>query len=409
MFGITANSAAATSPSEMKRMLAPTSRSAATASSWRGRSSMITVTSPGSPPLRSAIFADHVLERLVEAEQSATRGPVGDLLHVDAGAGVEHRPALGEGDHRQRRGHPARGQRRALERVDGDVDDRRAAVADLLAVVEHRRLVLLALADHDDAVHRHRVEHQPHRVDGGAVGALLLAAADPAAGGERPRLGHPDQLEREVAVRLGAGADVLRDDVVFGGLGHCAERLDDGQKVAGGFRCAPPPLSTARKPPAMKIPSEASRAIEVAEGEADADVVRRRLVDEAVVGDQDEGGEADDRGQLAARPGELVAADDDPGEDDRGRRGRDQQPAQDREGVEAAAAVVALAADPVVGLVAGRRLGPARTTAGRGCRSGSAPATIPTISERLSFSRCPWARPYPLCASPRRLCRVARP
>ena len=28
------------------------------------------------------------------------------------------------------------------------------AVADLLAVVEHRRLVLLALADHDDALHR---------------------------------------------------------------------------------------------------------------------------------------------------------------------------------------------------------------------------------------------------------------
>ena len=36
-------------------------------------------------------------------------------------------------------------------------------VADLLAVEEHRRLVLLALADHDDAGHRDRVEHGAHR------------------------------------------------------------------------------------------------------------------------------------------------------------------------------------------------------------------------------------------------------
>ena len=73
---------------------------------------------------------------------------------------------------------PLRGQRRALERVDGDVDLRRRAVADLLAVVEHRRLVLLALADDDDAVHRDGVEHEAHRVDGGLVGGVLVAAAD---------------------------------------------------------------------------------------------------------------------------------------------------------------------------------------------------------------------------------------
>ena len=78
----------------------------------------------------------------------------------------------------------------------------RAAVADLLAVEEHRRFVLLALADHDDAVHRDRVEHEAHRVDGGAVGGQLVAAADPAGGGERRRLGDPDQLQREVAVGL---------------------------------------------------------------------------------------------------------------------------------------------------------------------------------------------------------------
>ena len=98
---------------------------------------------------------------------------------------------------------PQAQRRRPLERVDGDVDHRRAAVADLLAVVEHRRLVLLALADHDDAVHRDRVEHEAHRVDGGLVGGDLVAAADPAGGGQRRRLGDADQLQREVAVRLG--------------------------------------------------------------------------------------------------------------------------------------------------------------------------------------------------------------
>ena len=74
------------------------------------------------------------------------------------------------------------------------------AVADLLAVVEHRRLVLLALADDDDAVHRHGVEHEAHGVDGGAVGALLVAAAHPAGGGQRGGLGDPDELQGEVAI-----------------------------------------------------------------------------------------------------------------------------------------------------------------------------------------------------------------
>ena len=110
----------------------------------------------------------------------------------------------------------------ALQRVDGDIDLGRAAVADPLAVVEHRRLVLLALADHDDAVHRHRVEHQPHRVDGRLVGRLLLSPAHPAGGGKRGGLGHADELEREVAVGPRARAHVVRDDAwglsLHGGL-----------------------------------------------------------------------------------------------------------------------------------------------------------------------------------------------
>ena len=80
------------------------------------------------------------------------------------------------------------------------------AVADLLAVEEHRRLVLLALADHDDAVHRDRVEDEAHRVDRRLVGGDLVAAPDPAGRGKRRGLGHAHELEREVAVRLGGRA-----------------------------------------------------------------------------------------------------------------------------------------------------------------------------------------------------------
>ena len=69
VFGITEKSEAATSPSEMKRMLAPTSRRVSTASSWRGRSSMITRDVAGHTALALGDLADHVLERIVEADQ----------------------------------------------------------------------------------------------------------------------------------------------------------------------------------------------------------------------------------------------------------------------------------------------------------------------------------------------------
>ena len=99
-------------------------------------------------------------------------------------------------------GKTLRAQLGSLERIHGDVHLGRRAVADVLAVVEHRRLVLLALADHDDAVHGDRVEQHPHRVHGRAVGALLVAAPDPAGAGERGVLGRTHELHREVAIGL---------------------------------------------------------------------------------------------------------------------------------------------------------------------------------------------------------------
>src|SRR4029453_4681690 len=93
------------------------------------------------------------------------------------------------------------GQAGPVDRVDGDVARGALTGPDRLAVVEHRGLVLLALADHDDAVHRDRVDHQAHRVDGGLIGCHLVAAAHPSARGERGGLGDPDELQGDVAVR----------------------------------------------------------------------------------------------------------------------------------------------------------------------------------------------------------------
>ena len=97
------------------------------------------------------------------------------------------------------------GQRGAVDGVDGEVDLRPGAVADVLAVVEHRRFVLLTLADDDGAAHGDRVQHRAHGVDRGLVDDLLVAAPEMTGGGERSGLGGADELEREVAVDRGPG------------------------------------------------------------------------------------------------------------------------------------------------------------------------------------------------------------
>src|SRR5581483_7947079 len=66
-----------------------------------------------------------------------------ELLHVEDRTGVEHRAAFGDRQHGHRVGHALGHQRRTVDRVHGDVDLGPGAVADLLAVVEHRRVVLL--------------------------------------------------------------------------------------------------------------------------------------------------------------------------------------------------------------------------------------------------------------------------
>src|SRR5207249_5559941 len=53
----------------------------------------------------------------------------GDLVHVHAGAGVEHRAPFAHRDHRDRVAATERRGGGAVDGVDGDVDGRRRAVA----------------------------------------------------------------------------------------------------------------------------------------------------------------------------------------------------------------------------------------------------------------------------------------
>ena len=92
-------------------------------------------------------------------------------------ARVEHRATFGCGDDGKCVGSSKCGECRAIDRIDGDVDPRGRTVPDPFTVVEHRRLVLFAFADDDEAVHRHNGQLVAHGVDGCTVGCLLVAAS----------------------------------------------------------------------------------------------------------------------------------------------------------------------------------------------------------------------------------------
>ena len=145
--------------------------------------------------------ADVLADRQADVDDVGRVGSGRQLVHVEDGARVVHRAALGHGQDGDGVAHSLGGQRGSVDGVDGDVDLRTRAVADLLAVVEHRGVVLLALADDDDTVHADARDEVTHGLDGGTVGAVLVTSPDPATGGHGGRLGHAYQLEREVAVR----------------------------------------------------------------------------------------------------------------------------------------------------------------------------------------------------------------
>ena len=97
--------------------------------------------------------------------------------------------------------HVLGAQRRAFQRIDRDVDLEAALGADLFADEQHRRLVQLALADHDSTVDRQIVELAAHGVDGGLIGGLFFAAATQPRRIDRRALGDAHDFNRENALQ----------------------------------------------------------------------------------------------------------------------------------------------------------------------------------------------------------------
>src|SRR6185295_2651776 len=93
-------------------------------------------------------------DRRVDVDPAAGGGPDDDLLHVDVG-GVEQAAALGGGEHRDGVRSAGGAEVGPLQRIDGDIHSDGAVLAaqgaDLLADIEHRRLVPFAFADHHPA------------------------------------------------------------------------------------------------------------------------------------------------------------------------------------------------------------------------------------------------------------------
>ena len=70
-----------------------------------------------------------------------------------------------------------------FQRVDGDVDRLAIAGTDLLADIEHRRLVHFTFADDHGAVDLDRLQAAAHRLGGGPVRGIFITHADPAPAG----------------------------------------------------------------------------------------------------------------------------------------------------------------------------------------------------------------------------------
>ena len=156
----------------------------------------------GGDALRLCERLDILGDALVEAHEPLRIAAAdGDLVHIGVGR-VQQAAFLRDRQHRERVRPGLCRDRRALQRVERDVDLRRAGagLADLLANVEHGGLVALPLSDDDGAVEVERVEGLSHALHRSGVGRLFIAATDEVRGGHRRAFGDAHHFEHEHAV-----------------------------------------------------------------------------------------------------------------------------------------------------------------------------------------------------------------
>ena len=102
---------------------------------------------------------------------------------------VQEAAFIADRHHRQRIGLAHGRHARPFDRVNGDIHRITVAGADLLTDIQHRRFIDFTFANYDGAVDINQVEHNAHGVDGGAVGGIFIAAAQPFIACQRGSLG----------------------------------------------------------------------------------------------------------------------------------------------------------------------------------------------------------------------------
>ena len=105
----------------------------------------------------------------------------GQLVHINIG-GIEQIAMLGHRQHRECIRPGFRCNRRALERIERDIDlwscaDRRT---DFFADIQHRRFVTFALTDDHRAIHIELIERRAHGFDRSMIRRFLVATPDQA-------------------------------------------------------------------------------------------------------------------------------------------------------------------------------------------------------------------------------------
>ena len=153
-------------------------------------------------PLRLGERLDVVGGTLVQVDDPGRISrATGDLVHIGVRR-IQHRALRRPGHHRQRIRHGLGRERRALKRIQRNIDLVLAALADLFPDVQHRRLVTFTLADHDFPIDIQIIQGRAHRINRGLVRLLFVAAPNEFPGGDGGNLGDADRIQHQAAIEV---------------------------------------------------------------------------------------------------------------------------------------------------------------------------------------------------------------
>ncbi|MNV76038.1 hypothetical protein D3C71_1693680 [compost metagenome] len=134
--------------------------------------------------------------RVRKIQPAGQIGAAGQLLHVDVRR-MEQAALVGDGDHRLGVLQAAGDNLGAFQRIDGDVDGRPLLVADLLADVQHGRVVHFAFADHNRPVDGDGIKHGANGRCRRIVRGILVSPADPAGRSQSTQFRNPYNLQSQ--------------------------------------------------------------------------------------------------------------------------------------------------------------------------------------------------------------------